>query len=69
MVQLHLANPGSELMKKMHCSKCIEIIGEEHIHTTVSEAVKACSFMAQAHDSSINMISGNDEQAARVYNV
>ncbi|CAO2838440.1 unnamed protein product [Amaranthus hypochondriacus] len=67
-LKLYLANPGSELVKKMHCSECIEIIGEEYIHPTVSEAVKACSFMPQAHDS-IDVISGNDEQAARVYNV
>ncbi|KAL6208647.1 hypothetical protein ACLB2K_019594 [Fragaria x ananassa] len=44
-LKLVLANPGSEVMKKMHKSELIEKIGREWIHLTVGEAVGACNFM------------------------
>ncbi|PRQ26041.1 putative SLC26A/SulP transporter [Rosa chinensis] len=44
-LKLVLANPGSEVMKKMNKSDLIEKIGQEWIHLTVGEAVGACKFM------------------------
>ncbi|WJZ87148.1 hypothetical protein VitviT2T_006550 [Vitis vinifera] len=44
-LQLALANPGSEVMKKLDKSKMIEKIGEEWMYLTVAEAVGACNFM------------------------
>jgi sulfate transporter 3 len=44
-VQLVLANPGSEIMKKLDKSKVLEGIGNEWIFLTVAEAVAACNFM------------------------
>lgn len=43
--QLVLANPGSEIMKKLDNSKVLEGIGHEWIFLTVAEAVSACNFM------------------------
>ncbi|KAF7150332.1 hypothetical protein RHSIM_Rhsim02G0028300 [Rhododendron simsii] len=44
-LKLVLANPKSEVMKKLDKSKFIEAIGEEWIYLTVAEAVGACNFM------------------------
>ncbi|XP_050366993.1 sulfate transporter 3.1-like [Argentina anserina] len=44
-LKLVLANPGSEVMKKMNKSDLIEKIGQEWIHLTVGEAVGACNYM------------------------
>ncbi|KAM0944078.1 putative SLC26A/SulP transporter, STAS domain, sulfate anion transporter, STAS domain superfamily [Dioscorea sansibarensis] len=44
-LQLVLANPGSEVMKKLHKSKVLEIVGKEWIFLTVGEAVGACSYL------------------------
>lgn len=44
-LKLALANPGSEVMKKMNKSELIEKIGQEWIFLTVGEAVGACNFM------------------------
>ncbi|XP_022761088.1 sulfate transporter 3.1-like isoform X2 [Durio zibethinus] len=44
-LKLVLANPQSEVMKKLHKSKLIDTIGQEWIHLTVGEAVAACNFM------------------------
>ncbi|KAK9137444.1 hypothetical protein Sjap_008038 [Stephania japonica] len=44
-LKLALANPGSEVMKKLEKSKCLEIIGQDWIYLTVGEAVGACSYM------------------------
>ncbi|KAF9618565.1 hypothetical protein IFM89_002260 [Coptis chinensis] len=41
---LVLANPGSEVMKKLDKSKFIDDIGQEWIYLTVGEAVGACNF-------------------------
>ncbi|KAG0458387.1 hypothetical protein HPP92_023544 [Vanilla planifolia] len=41
-IQLVLANPGSEVMKKLDNSKVLDIIGHEWIFLTVGEAVVAC---------------------------
>ncbi|ONI25081.1 hypothetical protein PRUPE_2G279100 [Prunus persica] len=42
--QLVLANPGSEVMKKMNKSELIEKTCQEWIYLTVAEAVAACNF-------------------------
>lgn len=44
-VQLVLANPRSEVIKKLNKSKFIETLGQEWIYLTVGEAVAACNFM------------------------
>ncbi|WCJ21576.1 sulfate transporter 3 1 [Euphorbia peplus] len=44
-LKLVLANPGSEVMKKLNKSKTIEKIGEEWIFLTAGEAVGACNYM------------------------
>ncbi|XP_042486419.1 sulfate transporter 3.1-like [Macadamia integrifolia] len=44
-LKMVLANPGSELMKKLDRSKFIENLGQEWICLTVGEAVGACKFM------------------------
>ncbi|WOL10940.1 sulfate transporter 3.1-like [Canna indica] len=44
-LQLVLANPGSEVMKKLDNSKVLEIIGQQWIFLTVGEAVAACDFL------------------------
>ncbi|GAB4843337.1 Sulfate transporter 3.1 [Ancistrocladus abbreviatus] len=43
-LKLVLANPGSEVMKKLCKSNFIEIIGHDWIHPTIARAVGACSF-------------------------
>lgn len=40
-----LANPGSEVMKKLDSSKVLEAIGHEWIFLTVADAVAACDFV------------------------
>ena len=45
LIQLVLANPGSEVMKKLDRSKLIATVGREWIFLTVAEAVCACTFM------------------------
>ncbi|KAK5794039.1 sulfate transporter 3.1-like [Gossypium arboreum] len=44
-LQLLLANPQSEMMKKLDKSKLIDKIGQGWIFLTVEEAVSACNFM------------------------
>ncbi|XP_052169897.1 sulfate transporter 3.1-like [Diospyros lotus] len=44
-LQLVLANPGGEVMKKLNKSRFLEAIGQEWIYLTVGEAVGACNFM------------------------
>ncbi|XP_074564277.1 sulfate transporter 3.1-like [Curcuma longa] len=44
-IKLVLANPGSEVMKKLDSSKVLEGIGQEWIFLTVADAVAACDFM------------------------
>ncbi|KAK3190125.1 hypothetical protein Dsin_029686 [Dipteronia sinensis] len=44
-LKLVLANPRSEVMKKLDMSKFIEYIGQEWIYLTVQEAVARCNFM------------------------
>ncbi|EXB93349.1 Sulfate transporter 3.1 [Morus notabilis] len=44
-LKLVLANPGSEVMKKLNKSELIDKIGQEWIYLTVGEAVEACNFM------------------------
>ncbi|CAK9160669.1 unnamed protein product [Ilex paraguariensis] len=47
-LKLVLANPGSEVMKKLDKSKFVDKIGQEWIFLTVAEAVNACNFMLHA---------------------
>ncbi|KAK4755788.1 hypothetical protein SAY87_009545 [Trapa incisa] len=44
-LKLVLANPRSEVIKKLDKSKFIESMGQEWIYLTVGEAVAACNFM------------------------
>ncbi|CAN6677199.1 unnamed protein product [Malus baccata var. baccata] len=44
-LRLVIANPRSEVIKKLEKSKFIEKIGREWIYLTVAEAVSACNFM------------------------
>ncbi|XP_031397648.1 sulfate transporter 3.1-like [Punica granatum] len=44
-LKLMLANPRSEVIKKLDKSKFIESLGQEWIYLTVGEAVAACNFM------------------------
>ncbi|XP_010256149.1 PREDICTED: sulfate transporter 3.1-like isoform X2 [Nelumbo nucifera] len=44
-LKLVLANPGSEVMKKLDKSKFLDEIGQEWVYLTVAEAVGACNFM------------------------
>ncbi|KAL3505975.1 hypothetical protein ACH5RR_031357 [Cinchona calisaya] len=48
-LQLVLANPGSEVMKKLDRSNLIEMVGQEWIFLTVAEAVCACTFMLHSY--------------------
>lgn len=47
--QLVIANPRSEVIKKLEKSKFIESLGEEWIYLTVGEAVGACNFMLHTY--------------------
>ncbi|XP_039157998.1 sulfate transporter 1.3 isoform X2 [Eucalyptus grandis] len=42
-IQLVLANPGPVVMEKLHSSKFTDMIGEDNIFLTVSDAVVTCS--------------------------
>ncbi|ONH93531.1 hypothetical protein PRUPE_8G236100 [Prunus persica] len=64
-LQLVLANPGSEVMKKMNKSEFIENIGQEWIYLTVADAVAACNFML--HSTKPNP--GKDQEPAAWNNV
>ncbi|KAJ6685359.1 SULFATE TRANSPORTER [Salix purpurea] len=50
-LKLVLANPRSEVIKKLGKSKFIESIGQEWIYLTVGEAVAACNFRIHASKS------------------
>jgi sulfate transporter 3 len=45
LFQIVLANPGGEVMKKLHSSKVLEAIGHEWIFPTVGEAAAACNYV------------------------
>ncbi|KAK9137442.1 hypothetical protein Sjap_008036 [Stephania japonica] len=47
-LKLASANPGSEVIKKLDKSKCIETIEQDWIFLTIGEAVAACRFMLHA---------------------
>ncbi|KAK9086952.1 hypothetical protein Syun_029346 [Stephania yunnanensis] len=49
-LKMVLANPGSELMKKLEKSKLMEEIGEDWIHPTVEKAVEACNFILHTYE-------------------
>lgn len=48
-LQLVLANPGGEVIKKLNKGKLIDVIGQEWIYLTVGEAVGACNFMLHTY--------------------
>ncbi|XP_062216741.1 sulfate transporter 3.1-like [Phragmites australis] len=48
-LQIVLANPGSEIMKKLDSSKVLESIGHDWIFPTVGEAVAACDYVLHSH--------------------
>lgn len=48
-LQIVLANPGSEIMKKLDSSKVLELIGHEWIFPTVGEAVAECDYVLHSH--------------------
>ncbi|KAK3150551.1 hypothetical protein QOZ80_3AG0234650 [Eleusine coracana subsp. coracana] len=48
-LQIVLANPGSEVMKKLNSSKVLEAIGHEWIFPTVGEAAAACNYVLHSH--------------------
>lgn len=56
-LQLVLANPGGEVIKKMNKGKLIEVIGQEWIYLTVAEAVSACNFMLHTYKNAEKPIS------------
>ncbi|CAL2241311.1 unnamed protein product [Prunus armeniaca] len=62
---LVLANPGSEVMKKMNKSELIENTCQEWIYLTVAEAVAACNLML--HSTKPNP--GKDQEPAAWNNV
>ncbi|PAN51466.1 hypothetical protein PAHAL_9G596500 [Panicum hallii] len=60
-MQIVLANPGSEIMKKLDSSKVLELIGHEWIFPTVGEAVSSCDYVLHSHKPGVVM----DSAAAR----
>ncbi|CAL4920877.1 unnamed protein product [Urochloa decumbens] len=48
-MQIVLANPGSEIMKKLNSSKVLELIGHEWVFPTVGEAVASCDYVLHSH--------------------
>ncbi|PON54457.1 Sulfate transporter [Parasponia andersonii] len=65
-LKLVLANPGSEVMKKLNKSDFINKIGQEWIYLTVAEAVGACNFMLHTCKSNSN---AKDESTDSTWNV
>lgn len=55
MFQLVLANPRSEVIKKLENAKFIENIGQEWIYLTVGDAVAACNFMLHTSKSNLGV--------------
>ncbi|XP_031251876.1 sulfate transporter 3.1-like [Pistacia vera] len=53
-LKLVLANPRSEVIKKLDKSKFVENIGQEWMYLTVGEAVATCNFMLHTCKSSSN---------------
>ncbi|KAB2599681.1 sulfate transporter 3.1-like [Pyrus ussuriensis x Pyrus communis] len=58
-LKLVLANPRSEVIKKLEKSKFIEKIGQEWIYLTVAEAVSACNFTLHTCKPNPGEIDGN----------
>ncbi|KAG2543315.1 hypothetical protein PVAP13_9NG738700 [Panicum virgatum] len=54
-MQIVLANPGSEMMKKLDSSKVLELIGHEWIFPTVGEAVSSCDYVLHSHKPGVVM--------------
>uniref|UniRef100_A0A5B6Z6D9 Putative sulfate transporter 3.1-like n=1 Tax=Davidia involucrata TaxID=16924 RepID=A0A5B6Z6D9_DAVIN len=55
-LKLVLANPGSEVMKKLAKSEFIDADGQDWIYLTVGEAVGACNFMLHTCKSSTKAV-------------
>ncbi|RXH78175.1 hypothetical protein DVH24_001693 [Malus domestica] len=58
-LKLVIANPRSEVIKKLDKSKFIEKIGQEWIYLTVAEAVSACNFTLHTCKPNPGEIDGN----------
>ncbi|KAL5218131.1 hypothetical protein ABZP36_018815 [Zizania latifolia] len=54
-LQIVLANPGSEIMKKLDSSKVLEAIGHEWIFPTVAEAVVECDYLRHSQKPDVLM--------------
>ncbi|KAM6541288.1 hypothetical protein CsatB_005735 [Cannabis sativa] len=65
-LKLVLANPGSEVMKKLNKSELISKIGQEWIYLTVGEAVGACNYMLHTSKPEGTL---KDESADSTWNV
>ncbi|KAI4342719.1 hypothetical protein MLD38_027309 [Melastoma candidum] len=55
-LKLVLANPRSEVIKKLDKSKFIESLGQEWIYLTVGEAVSACNFVLPGSWPNVNSV-------------
>ncbi|KAH9316513.1 hypothetical protein KI387_025140 [Taxus chinensis] len=61
-LQLVLSNPGSDLMEKLQKARLIEILGENWIFLTISEAVKVCCSLLNSRKLNGEMNIDNDDQ-------
>ncbi|EFJ09638.1 hypothetical protein SELMODRAFT_184503 [Selaginella moellendorffii] len=49
-LQLAIANPGSDVMEKLHIAKFLEELGEEWVFLTVGQAVQVCTRLLKSAD-------------------
>ncbi|OAY27989.1 sulfate transporter 3.1 [Manihot esculenta] len=61
-LKLVLANPRSEVIKKLEKTKFIETVGQEWIYLTVGEAVASCNFMLHTCKSKRASVQESDAQ-------
>uniref|UniRef100_A0A0D9VPU7 STAS domain-containing protein n=1 Tax=Leersia perrieri TaxID=77586 RepID=A0A0D9VPU7_9ORYZ len=66
-LQIVLANPGSEIMKKLDSSKVLEAIGHEWIFPTVGEAVAECDYVLHSQKPGMVMDSAPHESMVFFY--
>lgn len=66
-LKLVLANPGSEVLKKLKMSTILEKIGAEWVYLTVSEAVEACKYLIESiNGGSTTAENYNDDSATSI---
>lgn len=68
-MKLGLANPGSEVMKKLNKAKFIEALGHEWMFLTVAEAVGACNFLLHTTSRKTKSVSDDDESQKWTNNI